>query len=79
VITNNSIWLPTPEAARALGISISTLYRWRSDGLLKPGHDWRRKYPSANSPVLYHIERCEERMAALTATSANSIEAPLFL
>jgi predicted site-specific integrase-resolvase len=77
VITNNSIWLPTLEAARALGISISTLYRWRSDGLLKPGHDWRRKFPSANSPVLYHLERCEQRMSELTATTAASIEALL--
>lgn len=77
MITNNSIWLPTLEAARALGISISTLYRWRSDGLLKPGHDWRRKFPSANSPVLYHLERCEQRMSELTATTAASIEALL--
>ena len=41
------------------------------------GKDWRRKFPSANSPVLYHRERVEQRMAQLTATSADAVEAPI--
>jgi len=45
--------------ARALGITLKvserTLCRWRKAGLFKPGIHWRRKFPSANSPVLYHL------------------------
>jgi len=72
-----SPWLTAPQAATALAISISTLYRWRSQGLLVAGRDWRRKFPHSNSPILYHLPHVEQRMAALTATTANAIEAPL--
>jgi transposase-like protein len=67
-------WLTAPQAAAALGISLSTLYRWRSQQLLVAGRDWRRKFPHGNSPVLYHLERVEQRMATLAASSATSIE-----
>ena len=77
--SSTATWLATPEAARALGISISTLYRWRIDGLLRPGQDWRRKFPNPNSPVLYHLQRCENRMGELAATTADAIEAPIAL
>jgi hypothetical protein len=33
-----------------------------------------RNFPSANSPVLYHRDRVELRMAQLTATTADAIE-----
>jgi predicted site-specific integrase-resolvase len=67
-------WLTAPQAAAALAVSISTLYRWRTQGLLVAGKDWMRKFPSANSPVLYHRDRVEQRMAQLTATTADAIE-----
>lgn len=70
-------WLTAPQAALALNVSISTLYRWRSQGLLVVGRDWMRKFPSANSPVLYHRERVEQRMAQLTASPRDAIESPL--
>jgi len=76
-MTTTSPWLTAPNAAAALGISLSTLYRWRSQQLLVAGRDWRRKFPHGNSPVLYHLERVEERMAALSATTAGSIEPPI--
>ena len=41
------------------------------------GKDWRRKFPSSNSPVLYHRERVEQRMAQLTATAADAVEPPI--
>lgn len=67
-------WLTAPQAAAALSVSISTLYRWRTQGLLVAGEDWMRKWPSAKSPVLYHIQRVEQRIAQLTATSADAVE-----
>jgi hypothetical protein len=70
-------WLTAPQAASALAVSISTLYRWRTQGLLVAGKDWRRKFPSANSPVLYHRDRVEQRMAAFCATGRDFIETPL--
>lgn len=66
-----------PGAEEALTVSISILYRWRTQGLLVAGKDWRCKFPSSNSPVLYHRERVEQRMAQLTAPSADAVEPPI--
>ncbi len=71
---NPSPWLTAPQAAAALSVSISTLYRWRTQGLLVPGEDWMRKWPSGKSPVLYHGERVQRRIASLTARSADELE-----
>jgi hypothetical protein len=64
--------------ARALGITLKvserTLCRWRKAGLFKPGIHWRRKFPSGNSPVLYHLERCNEAMNEATARSPHLLE-----
>ena len=62
------------QAAGSLGISISTIYRWRSSGLLKPGIHWRRNTPRTNSPVLYHLERCNQAMATATTTGLDTVE-----
>lgn len=75
----HSPWLGAHDAARALGISYSTLYRWRTTGLFKPGTHWRRKFPSGNSPILYHLDRCNNAMSEATASSIHAIEAPLAL
>ena len=58
----------------ALSVSISTLYRWRTQGLLVPGEDWYRKFPSARSPILYHVESVQRRIASLSARSAQELE-----
>ena len=70
-------WLTAPPASTALAVSISTLYRWRSQGLLVASKDCMRKYPNRNSPVLYHLQRVEQRMAAFCATGRDFIETPL--
>jgi len=74
---NHSLWLGAHETARALGISYSTLYRWRTFGLFKAGSHWRRKFPNPNSPILYHLDRCSQAMSEATASSINSIEPAL--
>ncbi|MGB5241825.1 MAG: helix-turn-helix domain-containing protein [Prochlorococcaceae cyanobacterium] len=74
-----SPWLGAHDAARALGISYSTLYRWRTAGLFKAGTHWRRKFPNTNSPVLYHLDRCNQAMSEATATSLDSIEPALLM
>ncbi len=69
-----SPWLTAPQAAVALSVSISTLYRWRVSGLLVAGTHFRRKFPSINSPILYHLPRVEQRMAQMSATDLSAIE-----
>ena len=64
-------WLDARAHGTALNVSERTLCRWRKAGLFKPGLHWRRKFPSANSPVLYHLERCNEAMSEATARSPH--------
>jgi hypothetical protein len=67
-------WLDARALGMALRVSERTLCRWRKAGLFKPGIHWRRKFPSSNSPVLYHLERCNEAMSEATARSPNLLE-----
>ena len=67
-------WLVARSAARALGVSEKTLCRWRKAELFKAGVHWRRKFPSTNSPVLYHLERCNEAMNEATARTPHLLE-----
>jgi len=67
-------WLDARSAGRALGVSEKTLCRWRKAELFKAGIHWRRKFPSTNSPVLYHLERCNEAMNEATARSPQLLE-----
>ncbi len=67
-------WATAREAREHLGVSEVTLARWRKSGLLKPGRDWRRKFPSHNSPVLYELESCQSVMSEATARSVELLE-----
>jgi hypothetical protein len=49
-----SQWLPLRQAADALGVSISTLYRMRRDGLLLSGNHWHRGL-GRRSPVQMNV------------------------
>jgi hypothetical protein len=42
--------------------------------LFRAGVHWRRKFPSSNSPVLYHLERCNEAMNEATARTPHLLE-----
>ncbi len=69
-----STWAPALDAGKALGVSGRTLQRWRSAGLLKAGRHWRRKFPAANSPILYDLEAVDALMRELAARDPDSIE-----
>ncbi len=72
-------WAMQREAAARLGISERTLHRWRSADLLQAGVHYRRKFPNPNSPLLYHLERCEQAMNEAAARHPGRLEvAPLF-
>lgn len=53
-VSFSSEWLPLRRAADALGVSISTLYRMRRDGLLLTGVHWHRGL-GRRSPVQVNI------------------------
>jgi hypothetical protein len=67
-------WAVQRDAAARLGISERTLHRWRNAGLLRAGEHYRRKFPSPNSPLLYHLERCEQSMNEASARHPGRIE-----
>ena len=67
-------WADARSAGQLLGVSEKTLGRWRKAGLLKAGVHWRRKFPSSNSPVLYHLECCNSAMNEAAARSAAFLE-----
>ena len=67
-------WADARSASYQLGVSEKTLGRWRKAGLLQAGVHWRRKFPSSNSPVLYHLERCNNAMNEATARTAALLE-----
>jgi predicted site-specific integrase-resolvase len=69
-----SAWVTQRAAADGLGVSERTLHRWRSAGLLKPGEHFRRKFPAANSPLLYQLERCEKAMNDAFARDHRTLE-----
>ena len=52
-------WLPTTEAARALGVSPRTLKRYGNPttGFLEPGVHWFSG-PYANSPAIWDVPTC---------------------
>ncbi len=72
--TRHCPWATAREARDQLGVSERTLARWRASGLFQAGQHWRRKFPSPNSPVQYHLDHCQNAMSEATARSAHLLE-----
>ena len=70
-------WACARTAREHLGVSEKALARWRGSGLLKAGKHWRRKFPTGNSPALYHLGLCEEATGEATARAASLVERPV--
>ena len=53
------VWASTSECCATLGVSRSSLRRWRQSGLLREGQHWVRMNPCCpRSDQLWSIERC---------------------
>jgi hypothetical protein len=63
MINRATPWLTQRAAAEYFQISERTLQRWRLNGFLQSGVHYRRKFPAANSPLLYHLELCEQALS----------------
>ena len=64
----------TRQASDYLGVSESTLYLLRKNGILKANIDWRRKFPSPKSGVLYDLTQCEKTLKARFETDPKTLE-----
>ena len=73
-MTTPTPWATARVAADYLGVSERTLARWRSAQLLKPGQHWRRKFPTTNSPILFHLPLTEAAMAEAAARNPDALE-----
>ena len=62
-------WVSTKVMAEHLEVSTKTLQRWRTEGLLKLGIHWRRKFPTTKRYLLYNLELVER-----VITNAGSVE-----
>jgi len=63
------------DAADFFNVSEKTIQRWRSNGILKIGIHFRRKTPAvANSPYLYDLEKCEEKLMDVDRRDVRRME-----
>ena len=61
-------WITQRKASDALGVSESTLQKWRNkDKILVIGKHFRRKTPT-NQQLLYNLEACENTLSILCTT-----------
>ena len=67
-------WATTRKACDHLNVSESTLYLLRRNEVLKANIDWRRKFPSNKSGVLYDLAQCEKTLKARFEANAETLE-----
>ena len=69
-----SEWLTARETAAFLRVSERQLLRWRQAGIFEAGVHFRRKFPSANSALLYQIKLCEKAMVDAATRDVRTLE-----
>tara|TARA_B100001250_G_scaffold32294_1_gene26398 strand:+ start:710 stop:937 length:228 start_codon:yes stop_codon:yes gene_type:complete len=69
-----SSWLTARETAAFLRVTERQLLRWRQAGIFEAGVHYRRKFPSANSALLYQIKLCEKAMCDAAARDFRTLE-----
>jgi len=72
-------WLPTPEAARHLGVHQNTLKRRRDShgGFLVSGRDYRYATDSVRSRILWNVDSIQEQFhkrSVATRQEANNAD-----
>ena len=72
--TEEKKWATTRKAAEYLQVSESSLYLLRKNEVLKANIDWRRKFPTSKSGVLYDLEQCEKTLKGRFETDARTLE-----
>ena len=70
----DSDWLTARETAAYLRVSERQLLRWRQAEIFQAGVHYRRKFPSANSALLYQIVLCEKAMCEAATRDVKTLE-----
>ena len=68
---NRGVWLKTPDAANALGISAQTLRRRRKDGAFTQGIHYLKTSSSVSAWYLYNLDELIKVFGSLKAPRAN--------
>ena len=69
-----SKWLTARETAAYLRVSERQLLRWRQSEIFEAGIHYRRKFPNANSALLYQIVLCEKAMCDAATRDVRTLE-----
>ena len=70
--------LTARETAAYLRVSERQLLRWRQAEIFEAGIHYRRKFPSANSALLYQILLCEKAMCDAATRNYKTLETTVF-
>tara|TARA_Y100001968_G_C19393490_1_gene736906 strand:+ start:1305 stop:1544 length:240 start_codon:yes stop_codon:yes gene_type:complete len=63
------------QAADFFNVSEKTIQRWRNNQILKAGIHYRRKTPAlTNSPYLYDLEKCEDKLNDVDRRDVRKLE-----
>ena len=68
---NSGVWLKTPDAAKAIGISAQTLRRRRKDGAFTQGIHYLKTSSSVSAWYLYNLDELIKVFGSLKAPRAN--------
>ena len=62
LVDKESDWVSSSQLCEALGVVNRTLVRWRTDGKITPGTEWRRK--SMSKHCIYNLRAIREKVEA---------------
>ena len=69
-----SNWKVSRDAAYFLSVSERQLFRLRKAGILVAGTHFIRKFPTANSALLYEVDLCQQAMQDASSRNVQTLE-----
>ena len=69
-----SNWKVSRDAAYFLRVSERQLFRLRKAGILVAGIHFIRKFPTANSALLYQVDLCQQAMQDASSRNVQTLE-----
>tara|TARA_X000000368_G_C22792214_1_gene606476 strand:+ start:133 stop:366 length:234 start_codon:yes stop_codon:yes gene_type:complete len=69
-----SNWKVSRDAAFFLNVSERQLFRLRKAGILVAGTHFIRKFPTANSSLLYQVDLCQKAIQEASSRNVQTLE-----
>ena len=69
-----SNWKVSRDAAFYLNVSERQLFRLRKAGILVAGIHFIRKFPTANSSLLYQVDLCQKAIQEASSRNVQTLE-----